>query len=68
MKGGLVTAHHNDLHDGVANLTGKAITPTHMRDYPKIFTGCAMRGGKPKDNVTGSLPKDVEELKGDILI
>ena len=36
-KGGLVTTRHNDLHDGVANLAGKAFTPSHVRDDPLIY-------------------------------
>ena len=31
-KGGLVTARHNDLRDGVADLAGKNFTPSHIRD------------------------------------
>ena len=31
-KGSLVTARHNELHDGVADLVGKAFTPYHVRD------------------------------------
>ena len=33
---GLVTAHHNDLRDGVADLAGKDFTPSHVRDDPLI--------------------------------
>ena len=35
-RGGLVTAHHNELRDGVADLAGKAFTPSHIRDDPLI--------------------------------
>ena len=35
-KGGLVTACHNELRDGVADLAGKTFTPSHMRDNPLI--------------------------------
>ena len=31
MKGGLITAHYNDLRDGVANLASRAFIPTHVR-------------------------------------
>ena len=41
-KGGLVTARHNELRDGVADLAGKAFTPAHVRDDPLIYSGCAM--------------------------
>ena len=39
-------AHHNELHDGVAEIASKAFTPTHVRDNPKINTCSAVRGGK----------------------
>ena len=45
-NGGLVTACHNKIHDGVFDHAVKAFTPTHMRDDPKIYTGCAVHGGK----------------------
>ena len=44
-NGGLITARHNELRDGVANLAGKAFTPAHVRDDSKIFTGRAVQGG-----------------------
>ena len=45
-KGGLVTAHHNKLRDGVADLAGKAFTPSHMRDDPLIYSGHAVKRTK----------------------
>ena len=36
-KGGLVTARHNELRDGVADLAGKAFTPAHVLDDPLIY-------------------------------
>ena len=33
-RGGLVTALRNELRDGVANLAGKAFTPSYVRDDP----------------------------------
>ena len=45
-KGVLVSACHNDLRDGVADLAGKAFTPAHVCTYPKTFTGHAVQGGK----------------------
>ena len=36
-KGGLVTASHNELRDGVADLAGKAFTPSHGRNDPLIY-------------------------------
>ena len=40
-------ARHDELHNGVADLAGKAFTPVHMRDNPKIFTGRVLWGGMP---------------------
>ena len=42
-RGGLVTARHNELPDGVTYLSGKAFTPSHVRDDPLIFTGRAVK-------------------------
>ena len=47
-QGGLVMARHNNLRDGVADLAGKVFTPTHVRDDPLTFTGCAVK--RPKEN------------------
>ena len=38
-KGNLVTARHNKFCDGVADLAGKAFTPSHERDDPLIYSG-----------------------------
>ena len=51
-KGGLVTACHNDLHDGVADLAGKAFTPSHMRDDTLIYSGRAVK--RTKDSPDGA--------------
>ena len=67
-KGGLITARHNKLRDGVANLPRKAFTPTHVRDDPIIFTGRAVLGEKAKAKVKEALPKDKGGLKGGLLI
>ena len=45
-KCGLVTAHHNKLRDGVADLAGKAFTPFHVRDDPLIYSGRAVKRTK----------------------
>ena len=52
-KGGLITARHNELRDGVADHVGKAFTPPRMYDDPKTFRGCAVRWGKVKAKVKG---------------
>ena len=46
--GGLVTARHNELRDRVADLAGKAFTPTHVRYNPLIFACCAVKRPKAK--------------------
>ena len=67
-------ARHNDLHYGVADLAGKAFTPAHVRDNPKIFTSCDAQGGKSKSKgktaakgKEATPPGDGEE-KGGLLI
>ena len=65
-KGGLITACHNKLRYGVANLASKAFTPTYVRNNPKIYTGRTVREGEYK--LKGSPSKDEEDLKGYPLI
>ena len=67
-------ARHNDLHYGVADLAGKAFTPAHVRDNPKIFTSRDAKGGKSKSKgktaakgKEATPPGDGEE-KGGLLI
>ena len=75
-RGCLVTARHNELPDGVADLAGKAFTPAHVRDDPLIYSGRAMSRTKPKPagsklttppDATTAAP-EVTEQKGDLLI
>ena len=75
-KGGLVTAHHNEIRDGVADLAGKAFTPAHVCDDLLIHSGRAMSRTKPKpagsklttpSDATTAAP-EVTEQKGDLLI
>ena len=67
-KGDLITAHNNDIRNGVADLAGKTFTPTHMCGDPKIFTGRAVCGGEANDKGKGELTKDEGDLNGDLLI
>ena len=46
-RGGLVTARHNDLRDGVADLAGKDFNPSHVHNDPLIYQGCAVKRTKP---------------------
>ena len=45
-NGGLVTTRHNEIRDGVADLANKAFTPSHVRDDPIIYSGCAVKRTK----------------------
>ena len=38
-KGGVITACHNKLYGGVADLVRNVFTPMHVHDIPKIYTG-----------------------------
>ena len=73
-KGNLITAHHNELRDRVADLAGKSFIPGHMCNDPKIFTGHAVRGGKSKAKGKASEkfkvapPPEEGEEKGYLLI
>ena len=73
--GGIFTACHNELQDGVADLSVKYFNPSHVRDKPLIFTGCAAK--RPKANPDRSKattvpaetpPLEATEYKGGLLI
>ena len=74
-KGGLVMARHNKIRDRVADLAGKAFTPSHVRDEPFIYSGRAVKrtevtsagAGGNKNHTVVQLP-EVTEQKGDLLI
>ena len=68
-------ARHNEHCDGVADLSCKASTPSHVRDDPLIYSGCAMKSPKTAPyganrNISPSVaqPPEVTEQKGDLLI
>ena len=70
-----VTARHNELQDGVADLAGKAFTPFHVRNDPLIFVGCVVKRPKAKPaGTSGSTDQDnallpeATEQKGFLLI
>ena len=74
-RGGLVTARHNELRGGVADLAGNVFTPSHVRGDHIIFAGCAMK--RPKANpfrTKGTTvpyatpPLETTEYKGNLLI
>ena len=72
----LVTARHNELRARVADLAGKAFTPSDVPDDPLIYSGRAVSRMKPtpawstKTNPTRETPEAPEftEQKGEILI
>ena len=66
---------HNDCCDRVADLAGKAFTPTHVHDDPLIFAGCAVKRAKAKPaGKSGSTDRDgatlseATEHKGNLLL
>ena len=73
--GGLFTARHNELRDGVADLECKAFTPSHVRNDPLIYSGCSVNRTKSKpagsdgnSNNAVVQPPEVTEQKGNLLI
>ena len=73
-RGGLVTARHNELRDGVADLASRAFTPSYVRNDPLIYQGYAVTRTKAQPAVTqdsittGISPPEATEQKGDLLI
>ena len=71
-EGGLIMARNNKICDGVLDLAGKAFTPAHVRDEPKIFTGRAVQVGKAKGKAKGkgteAPPPEERREKGGLLI
>ena len=51
---------HNELCDGVSDLAGKAFTPSHVHDNPKIFTGRSVQVGK--ENAKGKASSKGKEV------
>ena len=72
IKSGLVTVHHNELSDGVADLSGKSFTQTHVRDNPLIFGGRAVQKKKAKPSRYTHTPSkkksEATKNKGNLLI
>ena len=73
-RGGLVVARHNELCDGVADLAGKAFTPSHVRNDPLIYQCCAVKREKSKPSGPSETtdpddtPPEVTEQNGDLLL
>ena len=68
-------ARHNELCDGVADLSGKAFTPSHVLNDPLIYSGHDVKKTKSKpagasgneDHAVAPPPEKMEQ-KGDLLI
>ena len=74
-KGGPVTARHNEICDGVADLAGKALTPSHVRDDSLVYSGRAVKrkkvtpvGASGNNDQAGEPPPEVTDQKGNLLI
>ena len=74
-RGGLVTAHHNELHNGVVDVAGKGFNSSHVRNDPHIFASRAMKrtkatpaGDSGTTDQDGVPPPEVTDQKGDLLI
>ena len=68
-------ARHNELCDGVADLAGKKLAPSHVSNYSLIFSGCAVKRPKEKPYRSKATtvpaatpPLESTEEKGGILI
>ena len=66
---------HNELCDWVADLAGKAFTPSHVHNDPLIYSGRAVKrtkatpaGARGNKDHAVALPPEVTEEKGDLLI
>ena len=73
-RGSLVTARQNELCDGVVDLAGRSFTPSHVRNDPLIYQGCAVirlkaQPARPSNNTKqADSPPEATEQKGDLLI
>ena len=66
---------HNEFHDRVTDLAGKAFTPSYVRDNPIIYSGRAVNSTKATPagaggttDQAGAPPPEVTDQKGDLLI
>ena len=73
-RGGLIMARHNELRDRVADLDGKAFTPSHVHNDSLVYQGCAVKRTKSKPagpsviTNTYDTPPEATEQKGDLLL
>jgi hypothetical protein len=69
-KGGLVISRHNEIRDELVDLASKALTPSAVRDEPRIHTSRPAVQLSTSDQypVTRNLRKRQGEERGDVLI
>ena len=72
-KCSLITACQNELRDRVADLAGKAFTPSHVRNNPLIYSGCAVKRKKAapvgaNGNSGHTAAPEITEQNGELLI
>ena len=71
-RGGLVATCNNELCGRVVDLSRKSFNPTHVRTYPPIFAGCAVKRTTTNPasykTTTSTNKLEATEQKGDSLI
>jgi type II secretory pathway predicted ATPase ExeA len=69
-KGGLVISRHNEIRAELVDLTCRALTPSAVRDKPKIYTSRPAVELRTSDQnpVIRNLHKHQEEERGGVLI
>ena len=71
-KGSLITTCNNHICDGVANFSGKALTPSHVSNETLIHPVRALQEGKSQTTVsppkTSTASKETSKQKEDLLI
>jgi hypothetical protein len=70
-KGGLVISRHNEIRDELCDLASRALTPSSVRDEPKIHLSRSkeeMKATEAKSAVSRNLNKSQSEDRGDLLI
>jgi hypothetical protein len=70
--GGLVISRHNEIRDELSDLASKALSPSSVRDKPKIHDSCTLEGKLDKENKENPVKRLFRnkgtEDRGDILI
>ena len=70
--GGLVISRHNEIRDELSDLASKALSPSSVRDEPKIHNGRTLEGKSDEENKENPVKRlfcnKGTEDRGDILI